>query len=72
MEKVKKIIFSSWFKAALIGLCALILLFEKHVFYSGIAFGFALRELLEVFRNFKMETIVKEPLGKESKTEKDK
>ena len=28
MEKVKKIIFSSWFKAALIGLCALILLFE--------------------------------------------
>jgi hypothetical protein len=71
MDKFKKIILSSWFKVALIGVLALILLFEKHIFYSGIAFGFALRELFQVFKDFKMETIVKEPLGKESKTEKD-
>ena len=46
MEQVLKIVNSSWFKAAAIGLVGIVLIAEKHLFYSGIAFGFAAREFL--------------------------
>ena len=50
MEKIKDIVNSTWFKAAGIGLIATLLLFEKEVFYSGIAFGIAIREFLLAFK----------------------
>ena len=46
MKKVMKIVNSSWFKSAVIGIVGIILLAEGHAFYSGIAFGFAAREFL--------------------------
>ena len=46
MEQVLKIVNSSWFKAAAIGLVGIVLIAEKHLLYSGIAFGFAVREFL--------------------------
>ena len=46
MEKVVKIVNSSWFKSAVIGVLGVILIAEGHSFYSGIAFGFAAREFL--------------------------
>ncbi len=44
MEKVKKIVNSSWFKAAGYGAIATLLLFETDIFYAGIAYGIAIRE----------------------------
>ena len=46
MEQVKKIINSSWIKSAAVGVIGVIMISEGHVFYSGIAFGFAAREFL--------------------------
>ena len=50
MEKIKNIVNSSWFKAAAIGGVGVLLLLDKNVFYSGIAFGFAVREFLLAFK----------------------
>lgn len=50
MEKIKEIVNASWFRAALLGLVGLFLLFDKDVFYSGIAFGIALREFFLAFK----------------------
>jgi len=50
MDKVKNIVNSSWFKAAAIGGIGVLLLLDKNVFYSGIAFGFAVREFLLIFK----------------------
>ena len=46
MEQLKKVINSSWIKSAAIGLIGVAMISEGHVFYSGIAFGFAAREFL--------------------------
>ena len=50
MEKIKDIVNSSWFKAAAVGGIGVLLLLDKNVFYSGIAFGFAAREFLLAFK----------------------
>ena len=50
MEKIKDIVNSSWFKSAAVGGIAVLLLLDKNVFYSGIAFGFAAREFLLAFK----------------------
>ena len=50
METIKNIVNSSWFKAAAIGGIAILLLLDKNVFYSGIAFGFEAREFLFAFK----------------------
>jgi len=46
MEQLKKVINSSWFKSLAIAIIGVALIAEKHLFYSGIAFGFAVREFL--------------------------
>jgi hypothetical protein len=50
MDKIKNIVNSSWFKAAAIGGIGLLLLLDKNIFYSGIAFGIAVREFLLIFK----------------------
>tara|TARA_Y100000389_G_scaffold68214_2_gene64662 strand:+ start:127 stop:282 length:156 start_codon:yes stop_codon:yes gene_type:complete len=50
MKKIKDIVNSSWFKAAAIGGIGILLLLDKDIFYSGIAFGFAVREFLLSFK----------------------
>tara|TARA_Y100000389_G_C17177768_1_gene372419 strand:+ start:194 stop:349 length:156 start_codon:yes stop_codon:yes gene_type:complete len=50
MEKIKNVVNSSWFKAAAIGGVGVLLLLDKNVFYSGIAFGMAVREFLLAFK----------------------
>ena len=50
MKKIKDIVNSSWFKAAAIGSIGILLLLDKDIFYSGIAFGFAVREFLLSFK----------------------
>ena len=50
MEQLKKIINSSWMKSAAIGLIGVAMISEGHVFYSGLAFGFAAREFLFMLR----------------------
>lgn len=51
MEKVKMIINSSWFKAALAGGAAVALYVSGNIFYSGIALGVGVRELLLAFKS---------------------
>jgi hypothetical protein len=46
MQKIKSIVNASWFKAAVCGIIATLLLFESDIFYAGIAYGFAAREFL--------------------------
>ena len=46
MKQLKKVVNSSWFKSLAIAMIGVVLIAEKHSFYSGIAFGFALREFL--------------------------
>ena len=46
MKQVIKVINSSWFKSAAISMIGVALIAEKHLLYSGIAFGFAVREFL--------------------------
>ena len=50
MDKIKIIVNSSWFIAAAIGGIGLLLLLDKNIFYSGIAFGIAIREFLLAFK----------------------
>lgn len=46
MEQLKKVINSSWAKSAAVAAIGIVMISEGHVFYSGIAFGFAVREFL--------------------------
>ena len=46
MEQLKKVINSSWAKSAAVAAIGVVMISEGHVFYSGIAFGFAAREFL--------------------------
>jgi hypothetical protein len=46
MNKIKSIVNSSWFKAAAAGAVGVLLLMDKNVLYSGIAFGIGIREFL--------------------------
>ena len=46
MEQLKKVINSSWAKSAAVAGIGIVMISEGHVFYSGIAFGFAVREFL--------------------------
>ena len=46
MKQVIKVVNSSWFKSTAIGMIGIALIAEKHLLYSGIAFGFAIREFL--------------------------
>ena len=46
MEQIKKVVNSSWFKSLAIAIIGVILIAEKHLLYSGIAFGIAIREFL--------------------------
>ena len=50
MEKVKMIINSAWFRAALGGAVGVALLVKGEMFYSGIAFGVGAREFLLAFK----------------------
>ena len=50
MEQLKKVINSSWAKSAAVAAIGIIMISEGHVFYSGIAFGFAIREFLFMLR----------------------
>ena len=46
MKQLIKIVNSSWFKSAAIAAIGILLIAEKHLLYSGIAFGIAIREFL--------------------------
>lgn len=46
MEQLKKVVNSSWFKSLAIAMIGIALIAEKHLLYSGIAFGIAIREFL--------------------------
>ena len=46
MEKVKQIVNHPLSKALALGFVGSMLLLEKHSFYSGLAFGMAVREFL--------------------------
>ena len=46
MKQLKKVVNSSWFKSLAIAMIGITLIAEKHLLYSGIAFGFAIREFL--------------------------
>lgn len=46
MKQLKTIINSSWAKSAAVGAIGVVMISEGHVFYSGLAFGFAAREFL--------------------------
>tara|TARA_R100001509_G_scaffold103149_1_gene60685 strand:- start:391 stop:561 length:171 start_codon:yes stop_codon:yes gene_type:complete len=46
MKQLIKVVNSSWFKSAAIAAIGIALIAEKHLLYSGIAFGFAIREFL--------------------------
>tara|TARA_S200002703_G_C3787856_1_gene243021 strand:+ start:1325 stop:1480 length:156 start_codon:yes stop_codon:yes gene_type:complete len=50
MEKIKDVVNSNWFKAAAVAGIGTLLIFEKQLFYSGIAFGIAIREFLLAFK----------------------
>tara|TARA_S200002703_G_scaffold49942_2_gene43373 strand:- start:1165 stop:1320 length:156 start_codon:yes stop_codon:yes gene_type:complete len=51
MEKVKAIVNSSWFRAALAGAAGAALLIKGEVLYAGIAFGVGAREFLLAFKS---------------------
>ena len=51
MDKMKSIINSPWFRAALCGAIAAALLVDSNVFYGGIAIGVGARELLLAFKS---------------------
>lgn len=50
MDKLKMIVNSSWFRAALAGGAAAALYISGNIFYSGIALGVGVRELLIALR----------------------
>lgn len=72
MEAIKNIVNASWFKAGLLALVGLFLLFDKDIFYSGIAFGIAFRELFFAFKQPKDESCCKYVPEKDSKDKKSK
>jgi len=51
MDKVKAIVNSAWFRAALAGVVGIGLLVKGEVLYAGIAFGIGVREFLLAFKN---------------------
>ena len=51
MEKLKMIINSSWFRAALAGGVAIALFVSGNILYAGIALGIGIRELLLAFKS---------------------
>ena len=50
MEKLKYVVNHPLSKSVVLGIIGTILLLESHSFYSGLAFGFSLRELLLAFK----------------------
>lgn len=50
MEKVKMIVNSSWFRAALAGAAGTALLIKGEVLFAGIAFGIGVREFMLAFK----------------------
>jgi len=50
MEKVKAIVNSSWFKAALAGAVGAALLIKGEILYAGIAIGIGVREFMLAFK----------------------
>ena len=50
MDKVKKFVNSSLFKAACAGAIGALLLAESHPLYGGVALGLGLREALLAFK----------------------
>ena len=53
MEKLKSIVNSSWFRSALTDGIAIALFVSGNLFYSGIAVGVGVRELLLAFKSWK-------------------
>jgi len=51
MEKIKMIVNHPLSKAMALGFVGAMLLLERHLLYSGIAFGMALRECLLAFKS---------------------
>jgi hypothetical protein len=50
MEQLKKVVNSSWMKSLAISVLGIVMISEGHIFYSGIAFGFAAREFLLILK----------------------
>jgi len=50
MDKIKKVINSSLFKAGCAGLIGLALIAESHPLYAGISIGLGVREFLLAFK----------------------
>ena len=50
MEQVKNIVNHPLSKSVICGIMGTMLLLESHPFYSGLAFGIALREVLLAFK----------------------
>ena len=51
MEKIKSIVNSAWFRAALAGVIGVGLLIKGEILYAGIAFGVGAREFLLAFKS---------------------
>lgn len=51
MDKIKTIVNSAWFRAALGGAVGIALLVKGEILYAGIAFGMAIREFLLAFKS---------------------
>ena len=51
MDKVKAIVNSAWFRAALAGGVGVALLLKGEVLYAGIAIGIGVREFLLAFKS---------------------
>tara|TARA_R110000803_G_scaffold178677_2_gene241074 strand:+ start:767 stop:922 length:156 start_codon:yes stop_codon:yes gene_type:complete len=51
MDKIKTIVNSSWFRAAMAGGVGIALLAKGEVLYAGIAFGIGIREFLLAFKS---------------------
>ena len=51
MEKLKMIVNHPMAKCIVMGVVGSILLFESHPMYSGLAYGYGLRELFLAFKN---------------------
>jgi hypothetical protein len=51
MNKVKEIVSSAWFRAALAGAVGVALIVKGEVLFAGIAFGIGVREFLLAFKS---------------------
>lgn len=49
-EKIVEIVNKAWFKSAVAGAVATLLLFDGDVFYAGIGYGYAIREFFLAFK----------------------